>query len=76
MVGVMTAYISDRQCPGRHRHWRIAFGAVGMRTPVCVFCGSPNPRPLDDDEWFQLADWARDHKLGAHVTAALAEHES
>jgi hypothetical protein len=59
------------RCPGRMRQWRIAFGTVGLRTPVCVFCGSPNPRPLTEAEWRDLADWARDHSVGDHVRTAL-----
>jgi hypothetical protein len=59
-------------CRGRARHWRIAFGTVGMRTPVCVYCGSPNPRPLKDWEWEDLAGWAEDRRVGEYVAAALA----
>lgn len=59
-------------CPGgRARCWPIAFGTVGMRTPVCVYCGSPNPRPLAEHEWAELADWATDHNVGKHAKAAL-----
>jgi hypothetical protein len=60
-------------CPGRVRHWRIAFNTVGLRTPVCVFCGSPNPKPLNEYEWGALIDWARDHSVGDHVWTALEE---
>ena len=61
------------RCPGRARHWRIAFRTVGLRTPVCVYCGSPNPRPLKEYEWGDLIDWARDHSVGDHVRTALEQ---
>ncbi len=62
------------RCPGRARHWRIAFRAVGLRTPVCVYCGSPNPRPLKDWEWEELASWARNVSVGDQVRTALEAH--
>jgi len=58
-------------CPNRGRHWRTAFGTVGLRTPVCVYCGSPNPRPLADWEWDELIGWASDHSVGDHVRTAI-----
>ena len=58
------------------RHWRIAFGTVGMRTPVCSRCGSPNPKPLAEDEWVDLLDWATDHNVGDHVRTAIEQHEA
>ncbi len=44
-------------CAGAARHWFSVYGAAGLRTPVCVRwgCGSPNPRPLSDEEWAELA---------------------
>lgn len=42
-----------------------------MRTPVCVYCGSPNPQPLSDWEWMRLMDWAQVHQVGNHVLAAI-----
>ena len=62
---------APKYCPGRARHWRTAFGAVGMRTPVCVYCGSPNPRPLADWEWEDLINWARERSVGDHVRTAI-----
>jgi hypothetical protein len=44
-----------------------------MRTPVCIFCGSPNPRPLSEDEWLNLIDWANHYNVGARVRAAIEE---
>lgn len=61
------------RCPGRARHRRIAWGTVGLRTPVCVYCGSPNPRPLTRCEWDDLADWINSGaNVGEHVRAAMA----
>ena len=62
--------MADR-CPHRARHWRIAFGTVGLRTPVCVYCGSPNPKPLTDDEWAALIDWSQMAAVGDHVRTAI-----
>jgi|HubBroStandDraft_2_1064218.scaffolds.fasta_scaffold02398_20 hypothetical protein len=64
------------RCPGRYRHWRVARGTVGMRTPVCVCCGSPNPNPLTEDEWAQLLDWARYHNVGDYVRTAIEKRET
>ena len=64
------------RCPGRMRHWRIAFGTVGLRTPVCIYCGSPNPKPLTDDEWRELIDWSRLQQVGSRVRAAIEAHEA
>jgi hypothetical protein len=71
MSTARTADAAPRYCPGRARHWRVAFGTVGLRTPVCVFCGSPNPRPLADWEWEDLTDWSQNHRVGDHVKAAI-----
>jgi len=51
-------------------------GTVGMRAPVCVDCGSPNPKPLTDDEWAQVIDWARNHYVGDHVRTAIEAREA
>jgi hypothetical protein len=45
-----------------------------MRTPVCWDCGSPNPKPLSEQEWINLIDWARDHYVSDHVRAAIEAH--
>jgi hypothetical protein len=71
----MSGYINDRYCPGRARHWRIAFRTVGMRTPVCVYCGSPNPKPLSEEEWASLLDWSADNRVGRHVAEAIEEYQ-
>jgi len=63
------------RCPLRMRHWRIAFGTTGMRTPVCCYCGSPNPKPLSGREWGELLDWSRTASVGSYVRAAIEEHE-
>lgn len=65
-----------RRCPGRARHWRIAFGTVGMRTPVCVYCGDPNPKPLTDAEWADLIDLSRHRSVGDHVRTAIEAREA
>lgn len=57
------------KCPGHMRHW-FTLG-VGIRTPVCVRCGAPNPRKLTDDEWDELRGCRR---VGHHVVAALSRH--
>ena len=59
------------RCIDRARHWRVLRGTVGMRAPVCVVCGSPNPRPLSEDEWAQVIDWAEHYGVGRHVQAAI-----
>lgn len=56
---------------GRSRHWRVIRGTVGMRSPVCVCCGSPNPKPLTDDEWRDLIELAKDHNIGDHARTAI-----
>jgi hypothetical protein len=44
-------------CKYGRRHWFSVYGAPGLRTPVCVRCEAPNPRPLSDDEWVALTDF-------------------
>lgn len=63
------------RCPGRVRHWRAVPGVVGYRAPVCVYCGSPNPRPLSEQEWKDLARLAGFHPVGDHVRTAIEERE-
>lgn len=36
------------------RHWFTVWGHTGLRSPVCMNCGAPNPRPLADREWAEL----------------------
>jgi hypothetical protein len=43
-------------CP---RCWYSIPANVGLRSPVCVRCGNPNPRPLSDDQWADLL-WYRE----------------
>lgn len=36
------------------RHWFAPPRQVGLRSPVCIRCGAPNPRPLNEreqEEW-------------------------
>jgi hypothetical protein len=66
-------------CFSHARHWFSLFGCVGARTPVCVRCGAPNPRPLSKDDYGYLR-----HLLEAGVRAnsavraavATAEHDT
>lgn len=62
-------------CPGRGRHWRTIWNTVGLRAPVCVYCGDPNPRPLTDWEWEDLIGWSQDHSVGDHVRTAIEAHQ-
>jgi hypothetical protein len=38
------------RCKNRARHWFTYYGWVGSSSPVCRWCGAPNPnyRPEDD----------------------------
>jgi hypothetical protein len=36
------------------RHWFTVWGYTGLRSPVCMNCSAPNPRPLSDAEWAEL----------------------
>jgi hypothetical protein len=51
------------RCPHRARHWFTVVGHVGLRSPVCVSCGAPNPRPLSEHDWAELM-YYRDTVLG------------
>jgi hypothetical protein len=64
------------RCPGRGRHWRIAWRTVGLRTPVCLYCGSANPRPLTEAEWADLIDWAEHYSVGDHVRVAIEARQA
>lgn len=46
------------------RHWFSVYGRVRLRSPVCVRCEAPNPRPLTEDEWAALTDY---RKMGGRV---------
>lgn len=35
----------------------------GYRSPVCVRCGTPNPRPLSEAEWDELLQLRADPQL-------------
>jgi hypothetical protein len=63
-------------CPGRARHWRILPGTIGGRSPVCIYCGSPNPRPLTEDEWDEAIYMSYTYPSGsfAVLMQALDEH--
>lgn len=41
-------------CAGAARHWFSFYRQPGLRSPACVRCGTPNPRPLTKDEWDTL----------------------
>lgn len=65
------------RCPGHGRHWYTVHGAVGLRSPVCVRCGDPNPRPLSEDEWAELTGFAAleakaGYPLGGAIGQAIA----
>jgi hypothetical protein len=62
-------------CPGRVRHWRAVLGVTGYRAPACVYCGSPNPRPLSEREWADLIRIAAFHNVGDHVRTAIEERQ-
>jgi uncharacterized protein YbaR (Trm112 family) len=61
------------RCPHRGRHWFTIHGSVGLRSPVCTDCGAPNPRPLSQEEWEELAGWQQmtGRTFRGHVGAAL-----
>ena len=68
-------------CTGGWRHWYSVPREVGLRSPVCVRCGHPNPRPLTDGEWAELEAWARHftairgYPPRGHAGAALRARE-
>ena len=66
-----------KHCPSRARHWRIIPGTVGVRAPVCTTCGSPNPKPLTEQEWAELMSWVRDGwGVGKFVRKAIRDREA
>jgi hypothetical protein len=50
-------------CPGNFRHWFSFYGWPGFRSPVCVRCGAPNPRPLGETEWGDLIAYLDDSQV-------------
>jgi hypothetical protein len=60
-------------CPVRGRHWFTVHGAVGLRSPVCVDCGAPNPKPLSEEEWEELEGHQQmiGRTFRGHIGAAL-----
>lgn len=62
------------RCPGHARHWFVLHGMPGARTPVCVRCGAPNPKPLKPDEWDELEAMVRaNYRVGRRVFVAIQE---
>jgi hypothetical protein len=61
-------------CPGHGRHWFALHGQVGLRSPVCVRCGAPNPRPLSEGELRELREFAAafPRNINSHTLRALA----
>jgi hypothetical protein len=49
-------------------------GAVGARSPVCTSCGSPNPKPLTEDEWEEVLYRSYHYAPNPFVVNALDEH--
>jgi hypothetical protein len=41
---------APNECKGRMGHWYSVYGEVGLRSPVCVRCGAPNPRFSDAEQ--------------------------
>jgi hypothetical protein len=65
------------RCPGHQRHWYSIHGQAYLRSPVCVRCGHPNPKPLSDDDWRALVDFNHHYPayVGLHVVTALRARE-
>jgi hypothetical protein len=42
------------RCLVMTRHWFTVWGQRGLRSPVCMNCGTLNPRSLTDQEWAEL----------------------
>jgi hypothetical protein len=60
---------------GAARHWFSFYGMPGFRSPVCRRCGAPNPVPLTEDEWADLAAYrAVLGRLDGPTEAALNAH--
>jgi hypothetical protein len=63
------------RCPGHGRHWFTIHGVVGLRTPRCIRCGTPNPKPLTNDEWAELEAFSdQNWRLGKYNEEALRVH--
>jgi len=64
-------------CRGHLRHWFTFYGAPGYRSPFCQRgCGTPNPRPLTDDEWRYLVQYRQlVGRLDAQTETALAAEQ-
>jgi hypothetical protein len=48
---------------------------VGMRAPVCIYCGSPNPRPLTEAEWAEVIGWAEAYGTWPMIRKAIEEYK-
>jgi hypothetical protein len=62
-------------CDALHeRHWYTLYGHPGLRSPLCVRCAHPNPRPLSDAEWNELLYHRkrRGRPFGSALEAAIA----
>jgi hypothetical protein len=51
------------RCPAMERHWFTVWGRTGLRSPVCMNCGAPNPRPLSDTGWATLVSYLSRHAV-------------
>lgn len=62
---------------GGIRHWFTFYGAPGYRAPFCQRgCGTPNPRPLTDDEWRDLEQYrGLVGRLDTQTETALAAYQ-
>jgi len=54
------------------RHWFTVWGHPGLRSPVCLHCGAPNPRPLTDQDWAGLIN-VRDQRGGPWPNRGLEQ---
>jgi len=63
------------KCPGHMRHWFAPHGIPYVRSPRCVRCGAPNPRPLSDEELDELAAINRTSPgwIGPHAVQGLRD---
>jgi hypothetical protein len=68
--------VSATKCPGHGRHWFSVHGQAYLRSPVCVRCGAPNPRPLTAEQWVELEEFNGHYPayVGRHVVDALRAH--
>lgn len=67
--------LAASRCPGHQRHWFSVHGQAYLRSPVCVRCGAPNPRPLSDEDLDELVRFNMSYPayVGQHVVNALRE---